>query len=635
MLHEETVEKEGKLPFEKAKEMFLDARRYVDTGYRDRWDTYFRIYRGERVDGNYFGTMEVINREPHTIIETLVANIAGGLPQFHFIKTNEEQNGDTAVLNGMLDYFLKYNDMNQKNQIWVRDMLMYGTGVVHVDWRNGKPWITNIPLRDFFFQPSATGMVKTAHPARWAGYEYLADIDEMKKVMIFDSEQGKMVKKYKNLDKCGDIPTDNPEGGSSDKRFKDLFNGSTLDNAHEKQMHVVRLYDLDSGMIVEMGNLKEFIYEKESYLQREEETRKEQVIGPDGQTIEVERKLDKIDPFIPIAILRDYIDASLMLGEGELSVIAGDSMLLNDYESMDADNNAYQNTPMYQIDPQYADLAAEIETVAGAVYPIPKGALSPIEIPQLSQDLEIKKIAIANRMRRATAADEAVQGVSQQKGRVTATEVQTQLNQAQNRFSTKITNLGSGGYAELGSIIFKMMQIFCTTEEAIRIVGKRGIEFKNFDPWEYNGEYEAQVELDSETKRKELEVGQKMNQIFEIISSSPVFDPIEAQRFIIQNIDPSFSDEKFNDMLPKQPPVEPDNTKETLSISYKDATPFTRAQIEKKLGLEPDPMHEVMIEKMLIETAADEANMLDQDVTRDGSPIQYPMEEKEEEKSEK
>jgi hypothetical protein len=42
---------------------------------------------------------------------------------------------------------------------------------------------------------------------------------------------------------------------------------------------------------------------------------------------------------------------------------------------MQVDNNAYQNTPMYWIDPQFADLAPEIETIPGAVYPIPRNAL--------------------------------------------------------------------------------------------------------------------------------------------------------------------------------------------------------------------------------------------------------------------
>lgn len=80
---------------------------------------------------------------------------------------------------------------------------------------------------------------------------------------------------------------------------------------------------------------------------------------------------------------------------------------------------------------------------------------------------------IKEEMRRATAADEVIQGVSQDKGRITATEIQAQMNQASRRFSTKLTNLEDEGYAQLGRIIFKMVQIFVDQKIAVRMAGQR------------------------------------------------------------------------------------------------------------------------------------------------------------------
>lgn len=616
--------------------MFDDAVQYVDTGFRTNWDNYFRVYKGQRVIRHYEGISDPVIRESHTIIETLVANIAGGTPKFHFVKTNEEQTDDTDVLNGMLDYYMTCNQMGLKNQEWVRDMLLYGTGILHVSWREGKPFIENIPLRDFFVDPLSTGMTQTTNPARYAGYRYFVDKEVLEREQIYDDKENKMVPRYKNLDKIG-FDKNSKSGGAGngdqaapDKAFKDMFNGSTLgDQAVEKQVAVIRIYDLMSGRVVEIGNRKDFIYNEPTWCQREEEEVDVEV-EVDGQVVPTKKTLNAIKPFLPFAVLRDYVDTSLFYGEGEMAIIMGDAELLNDYEAMDIDNNAYQNTPMYQIDPQFADLAPEIETIPGAVYPIPKGAISPLERPQLGADLDIKKDRIAARMRRATAADDAVQGVSQSSSRTTATEVSTQLAQAQNRFSTKLSNLESEGYAQLGSIICKFIQIFITRKTAIRIVGPKGVAFRDFDPWEFNGEWEPHVELDTTIKMKQMEVGQKQNQIFEILTNDPqgIFDPVEIKRFMVQTINPDITDEKFNKMLapPKTEDNKDANDKDFLQVAYKDLEPWGRYQAQIDLGWDPDPSLKGDMQNRMVEQAVKGVDLADPATLADGATVVPGME---------
>lgn len=594
------------LTFDEALGLFDDAKKYVDSGFRVRWDNYFRVYRGQRVVRNYEGIADPVIRESHTIIETLVSNIAGGAPRFKFVKTNEEQTDDVEVLNGLLDYYMICNGMGLKNQEWVRDMLLYGTGIIHVSWKDGKPFIENIPLRDFFVDPTATGMVQTINPARYAGYQYLADKETLKRERIYDAEQKKWVDRYENLDDIGH-DSENKSGATSgdnssmDKAFKDMFNTSTLgEKATEKQIHVIRLYDLQTGYVYEIGNRKKFIYKQPTWCQREE-MEEEIEVEVDGETIKTTRKLDKIEPFLPFAVLRDYVDSSQFFGEGEMAVLFGDNELLNDYEAMDIDNNAYQNTPMYWVDPQFADLAPEIETIPGAVYPIPRNAMGALERPQLSGDLDQKKDRITDRMRRATAADEAVQGVSQQKSRVTATEVQSQLNQANTRFSTKIDNLESEGYAQLGQILYKFTQIFVTKRSAVRIVGPMGVAFKDYDPWEFNGEWEAHVELETTINQKMAVAMQQDQQIYTLFAQDAAFNQVEVKRWMAKRIDPDMTDEKFNKML--APPMQPkDDTQDFVNVSYKDLEPYARYQWQKNVGWEPDPslvgdMHNRMLDQ--------------------------------------
>ena len=137
--HTEEVKASGELQLKDILERFDTAKKYVDSGFRPLWDNCYRVYKGKRVIRNYNGISDPSVREAHTIIETLVANLAGGLPKFHFTKTNEEQTDDTDVLNNMLDYYMVINRMGLKNQEWVRESLLYGTGVLYVTWAKVDP----------------------------------------------------------------------------------------------------------------------------------------------------------------------------------------------------------------------------------------------------------------------------------------------------------------------------------------------------------------------------------------------------------------------------------------------------------------------------------------------------------------
>lgn len=616
--------------------MFDDAKKYVDTGHRTNWDNYFKVYKGKRVIRNYEGIADPVIRESHTIIETLVSNIASGDPKFSFVVTNEEQSKDTEILNEMLRYYMLCNQMGLKNQEWVRDMLIYGTGILHVSWRDGKPYIENIPLRDFFVDPTSTGMVQTVNPARYAGYEYLASKKDLESQEIYDAEKKEWVKRYDLTDLGNKPPAENGGAGDTgmmDKAFKDLFNGSTLgDKATEDQIHVIKLYDLTSGRIVEIGNRRKFIYNQPTWCQRKEITRTV-IVNVDGADVETTQKLDEIKPFLPFAVLRDYIDTSQFHGSGEMELLLHDAELLNDYEAMQVDNNAYQNTPMYWIDPQFADLAPEIETIPGAVYPIPRNAMGALERPQLSGDLDNKQDRILARMRRATAADEAVQGVSQSASRTTATEVNTQIQQAQTRFSTKISNLENEGYAQLALIIFKLVQIFVTKKTAMRIVGKEGVHFKDFDPWEYNGEWEAHAQLDTTIKQAQVEVGLKDQAVYETLSKTPGMNPIEIARWWVQKKDPTMTDEDFNRFVlpPAGPTPSPEEIKaqsdaDKAKISayasmYKYAPPEVQGEIEQKLDLEPAVSHLGEAQVRMHEQASRSADLADSATDTNGNII--------------
>lgn len=534
---------------------FEKASTYVRDNYHDKWFDFWKAYNGKRTKIGYNSIADAFVPETRTIVESLVANIAGSQPTFDYIPTNEEQDRDTKVLSELMAYYWNANHMGTKSQSWVRDAILYGTGVLHITWDAEKnmPCIENVALRDFFVDPTATSL----ETARFAGFRYLGDKEEMKKEEVIDPETGEMVKKYKNLDWTN--PATN-NGETMDKENKESLMGSTVGKNDERQIEVILMYYMEKGKekLVEIANRTVVIREIDTPYQQDEMTQEVEVVGIDGVPVKQKKTIEAIAPFMPLAILRNTIDSSLFYGTGDVEVIIDRQETLNDVENLDLDNLHYLNNVMWRIDPAYEDMASEIESTPGIVIPIPRFGLEPITKPTMTGDLDQKKQEIKDEMRRATAADEVIQGAQPTGSRTTATEIAQVSNQAMTRFQTKVTNLESEGFAQLGSVLFKMAQIFIDQETVVRVVGAEGVAFKDFDPYEFSGYYEPTVKLDSSVKKLKEERGMKDNQLYQLLINNPVVNQQEVIRLIAKSLDAK--DEDINKLLtlpaaPAMPPA--------------------------------------------------------------------------------
>lgn len=539
----------------KYKKDFERATKYVQTNYHSKWFDFWRIYNNQRVKIGYNSIADAFVPETRTIVESLVANIAGAQPKFEYVPTNEEQERDTKVLSELIAYYWDANHMGTKSQSWVRDAILYGTGVLHVSWdaERNMPRIDNVPLRDFFVDPSATSL----EDARYVGFRYLANKDDLDEAEVIDPETGELVRKYRNL-QFVDAPTrEDSSPDEMDKEKKEMNLGSQSGKDKDNQVEVILMYYItpSTAKVVEIANRRTVIRSVDTPYQQDERQQDVEVVGPEGPT-KAKKTIDKILPFYPFAILRNVIDSSLFFGTGDVEVILDRQETLNDVENLDLDNLHYMNNVMWRIDPAYEDMAGEIESTPGIVIPIPRFGLEPIPKPIITGDLDAKKAEIKDEMRKATAADEIMQG-SQSSSRTTATEIQQVATQSNQRFQSKITNLESEGYAQLASVLFKVSQIMVDQKTVVRIVGPEGVAFKDFDPNEFSGFYEPHVKLDSTIKLAKQERGLKDNQLYQLILNNPVVNQQEAIRMIAKSLDAS--DEDINRLLtlPPPPPAPP------------------------------------------------------------------------------
>ena len=516
---------------------FERARKYVETNYQAIWEDCFKAYNAIRTRRGYSGVADDFIPEVFSIVESLKAAIAGSKPKFKYMPLDEEQEQDTETLNALVDYYWSLNNMTEKLLNWVGDMIIYGNGIFMVSWEENKPVIHHIPLSDFFVDPTATHINRPEERgyAKYAGYRYLTSLEQLKAKKMFDIDSGEMVDMYKNLN----LVTEGTLGDADDKTRKEQLLGSTLGkDAAKHQVEIIEYYTARKKIII--ANRSVIIFESDNPFQRKEKTKKE-IHLVDGEPVETKRVIPGIKGFLPFAILRNYTDSNLFFARGDVEVLIPIQEALNDTSSQKRDNLAYALNNMWQIDPRFKHLAEQIESMPGAVFPIPKGALTAIEKQDMSPAADTEIARLTQAMRTASAADAAVQGVAQKFSRTTATEIAAQLNQASTRFTTKIQNLEDEGFAQLARIIYKCIQIFVPKELAVRITGKSGVTWKDFNPERFTGEYQPRVILEASAK---AEAGQ-MAQATQVIAQFGMNNPLVNQEALLRKI--------FTSLLPDAP----------------------------------------------------------------------------------
>lgn len=527
------------------------ARKYIKDSYQSVWDDCFKSYNGIRTQKGYDGVANDFIPETFSIVESLKASISGSKPKFKFVPLREDQEQDTKIINELVDYYWSQNNMTEKMLNWVGDMIVYGNGVFYVCWNEDQPYIQHIPLSDFFVDPAATHMNRPEEPGypRYAGYRYLTSVKQLEEEMIPDKD-GNLVPKYKNLAK---ITKDAQNDDSTDKDRKEQYIGSTYGkDAIKEQVEVIVYYTRKKKVLI--ANRSTVIFSEENPYQRPQKTEKTMAMI-NGQPVEGTRVLPEIRGFLPFAILRNYVDSNLFFARGDVEVIRPTQEALNDTSSQKRDNLAYVLNNMWQIDPRFKHLAEQIESEPGAIFPIPKGALTPIEKQDISPAADTEISRLTQVMRTATAADAAVQGVSQKFSRTTATEVQAQLNQASMRFTTKVQNLEDEGFAQLARIIFKMIQIFVTEPIAVRQMGPQGTKWNEFVPSKYWGEYQPRVILEATVRAENASMVQNMQVASQFSLNNPLVNQQNFLRKFYRALFVDFSDDDIEELLQVPQPI--------------------------------------------------------------------------------
>jgi len=502
-----------KASVEKIVNNYENAWEYVSSSYFDTWESCWKLYNNIRVDEAYEGISNTFVPMTFSTIETMVAAIGGGKPEFQYVPTTGAQEQETLPLNTLLSHYWDVDKWTLKTITWIRNTLMYGTGIVYVYWDIDKPRLINVPLRDFFIDPEATEI----HEARYIGRRYLTNKEALEEIMKVDPKTKQMVPMYTNLDKVVEVNSE-PSSEQTDKERKAILMGTTLnEEANDMQIEIIEYWDAVNDRVQVIANRKVMIRDDENPYKTQAR----------NQGDEYAKGL------IPFIAQRDYIDESLFYGKGEIEPIKKEQELLNDIANQTSDSVTYALNQMFTLDPRYADWIEKVENLPGAVYPFEAGALQPImkgTIPNAAFD---QIGMLKQEIRETTAASEVAKGTDQSVSNVTATQIEAQQQASGQRFAIKLNQFEEEGFHELGNLVFKMMQLFITKPIKVRTITDNGPEWIEFDPKKYQGDYEPRVLLGSTIRNNVREQQFTADAIFQSMVNNPLVDQKELTRMYL------------------------------------------------------------------------------------------------------
>lgn len=527
-----TTEEPKDKVLDKALKDFNASWDYRQGGLHDRWMDNYMMYHGQRVRRGYEGITDTFVPMSFSTVETLRSALFGSKPKFNFLPPSSKPDQKTDILNAWIDYCWERDQWSIKVSNTGLNMLSLGNGFDFYSWDRDHPVMYNVGPRDFIIDPTYFGYGEP----RYVGRRFLDTVENLETFEVIDVEDPQneanpktgeiettypLKKKYKHLDTLTtntQIANTTTATGdqTTDKQEKDMFFGSTLGEDAPDQVEVIELWYEDR--VVSIANRKVVIEDIEN--PHKAKAKLNGVEFPKG--------------ILPFAWARDFIDPNLFYAKGEIDFILDQNELLNDMTNQNIDAVTYVLNPMFTLDPDYVDQIEEVESLPGAVYPFRKDALNRVDMGNVPVAAFNERINVKNEIRETTASNEIVKGGKADSGDPTATEVNAQIAGASSRLKLKITQIENEYFHRMARIVLELTRLYVTEKTLVRVVGKDGAKWEEFDPSEYaEGEYEPRVQLDIEIENQKVEAATNAKEMYAAFAGDPDINQQELKKIVL------------------------------------------------------------------------------------------------------
>lgn len=534
---------------------------------RKIWSNNWKLWNNERVKKGYKSTSNSFEPMVFQMTESRVDNTYGSRPQPTYLATIPQQETDTKMLAEHFAASWRRSDMDLYIVPVGREQEMCGNVCIFTGWEDGYMTMLPVPMNDCILDPSAT----RPDQMRYAGYRRLDMIDNLKKATRYDAEKGAWIPKYKNLDK---IKTwgNNSDDEKLAAELRKCYEGSTLPESQRKgQVEVLYMAYLDT--IYEVANRTTVICEYPNPFQLQgrqvqapsfndnaeklfdpaslpaelvDRTHMGDVVPQEEVAANLQPQIEPfdvpdIDPFLPVAMGRIFIDLALLLAKGSVQPIADNQEDLNDEINIKKDNLIDRQENAAFVDKDQSDELIPLlaQKKHGSLIPAEgiaagRKVIEWIEKPELANDTDIEINRLKQSIRDTSRVDKVIQGIGNQQN-TTATEINAQVAGASSGFKSQTKNLQHGLYKSLCEQHIKMVQIFIGSDkQTMRVQGPQGPEFKTLDGTKYFGPYDVEIVLEDEAEAAKRHKAEKALEAYNAFRGDPNFNQYELAKATAQ-----------------------------------------------------------------------------------------------------
>lgn len=580
---------------EKALKRFSESWDYAKGNWHDKWDRDNKLYDNERAMAEYVGVTNTSVPMAYSTIETLVSALNNANLRFDYRSGDPMKRVNAAPLNGLIDEYWDDGGWDSLLEMIYRDTTITGIVPVMMSWNadEDRPEMDAMAARDAVIDPTLKQPRDLQRKGAYAGRRFYVRKGTLDDEHIIDSDPdsktyGEQVQRYK-------LPKSPIKAGQQepdDKELKERFSGSTLKTAKDDQDELIEIWDIDrvvtllnrSAVIEDRVNPHKKRHElilKRRYTDEVEQRRlagdfnSSQEVEINGELVEdnsidqesYAKALDDAEKkakreargIVPMFFMRNLRRLSLIYSKGEIDAIAKPMEHLNDLTNMESDALIRSLAPQRELDPEYEDWLDLIDNQPDTVYPFKPGSLRVIDQNHIPPNAFNNRMNIKNEIRETTAIDQVAKGIQNIK-QASATEVNTQMRQTNQRIESKARIFEKDGFHWMGWILLKLVQLYVdkpliveapeANQDPQEIMEKYGIELPAgaaiFDPEDYRDDWRPRVSLEIDAQNKQVDEMRSARESFGIIIQDPTNNLDAAKRILYPkmfNIDRTDLDE--------------------------------------------------------------------------------------------
>jgi len=485
-----------------------------------------------------FTNSKIYNPYSWANIETIVPRMVAQKPIVEYKPREEMDNFSSEIHTALFKYWWDKDAAFEKVVSWIKNALIYGTGVAKIYWKtiekevtsyelgpDGKPlidedgeFITNketiqyfddpclevVNMYDFFLDPEAQNI----QDAQWVIHRYYKSFDELEQAGY-----------YKNLKRLKRYISSKIEKSPEETERKELAFGhsgeydETVDN-----IEIWEMWDKDGLTVMAAGEV--VIREQENPFWHGKK------------------------PFIS---LNDSIVPQEFYGKGEIEPVIKLQHALNTVQNQIIDNRTQVLMNMWKITGENVDESELIYRPNGVIHLSNEyEKVEPIIPPDLTGNAQKDVSLIKSDIQQALGIYDYTKGAETGVNK-TATGIGLVQEAANARFKHKIQLLEEA-IKEVGEMVLALYQQFITDEKVLRVVGEKGEEFIRVLPKDIAGEYDCVPEagstlmVDKDKEREEI-----MN-LYAIFSTQP-FENLKME--MMKKMLEKFGMENLKDSLDK------------------------------------------------------------------------------------